>query len=287
MTCCQWKLEQEIGRPQRHYNPAFPIVMVGLVFACGGCSSECDPVELCPEMDEAVGNCHKQGWGICEDGLGEDDSDEWYVVELGSGGEIVIKEKRLKDISLLRDCLEARHTWWQSKYGKNGDMEVDCIALQIAGSSVGLVASALDTCLDVHCQKVLVFDMIGVEGLSVVSADTRLELPKIPHGFEIDLSAKYTNWHSVVIDRGGRVEVEGVSVPDERELQSIFVKFRRAQRKHEPQMFIRADCRLSFTHVFKVLRAATAAGIWRHYLVGCTDEKTGCAKVVPINLPCP
>lgn len=250
-------------------------------------SSECDPVELCPEMDEVIGNCHKVGWGVCEDDLDEVDSNEGHGVELGPGDEIVIKEKRLNGISSLRDSLDARHGWWMSKYGKDGDGEVDCIGLRIAGSSVGLVASALDTCLDVHRQKVFVLDMIGVEGFSAVSADTQLELPKISHGFVIDLSAKYSNWHSVIIDRGGHVVVDGVSVSDEGELQSMFAELRRTRRKQEPQMFIRADCRLSFVHVFRVLRSATAAGIWRHYLVGCADEKTGRAKVVPINLPCP
>ena len=262
-------------------------LVFGLAFVCGGCSNECDPVELCPEMDEVIGSCHKKGWGVYEVDLDEGESNEWHGVELGSGDEIVIKEKRLNDVSSLRDSLEARHTWWQSKYGKNGDGEVDCIGLRIAGSSVGLVASALDTCLYVHRQKVLVLDMLGVKRLVGVSADTQLELPKIPHCFEMDLSAKYSNWHSVVIDRGGHVKVDGVSVSDEGELQSMFAELRRTRRKQEAQMFIRADCRLSFVHVFKVLRAATAAGIWRHYLVGCTDEKTGCAKVVPINLPCP
>ena len=265
----------------------YSLVMVGLAFACVGCSCECDPMELCPELDEVVGNCHKKGWGVYEVDLDEGESNEWHGVELGPDDEIVIKERRLKDISSLRDCLEARHSWWQSKYGKNGDGEVDCIGLRIAGSSVGLVASALDTCLDVHRQKVFVLDMIGDEGLLAVSADTQLELPKISQGFEIDLSAKYSNWHSVIIDRGGHVAVDGVSVSDERELQSMFAELRRTRRKQEPQMFIRADCRLSFMHVFRVLRAATAAGIWRHYLVGCADGKTGRAKVVPINLPCP
>ena len=174
-----------------------------------------------------------------------------------------------------------------SKYGKQSNVEVNCIALRTAGSSVGLVASALDTCLEVHRQKVFVLDMIGVEELSVVSADTQLELPKIRHGFDMDLSAKYSNWHSVIIDRGGHVAVDGAAVSDDGELQSMFAELCRARRKQEPQMFIRADCRLSFMHVFRVLRAATAAGIWRHYLVGCADEKTGRAKVVPINLPCP
>ena len=263
------------------------IVGICFAFVCAGCSRECDPVELCPAMDEVIGNCHKKGWGVYEDDQDEGESNEWHGVELGPGDEIVIKERRLKDISSLRDCLEARHSWWMSKYGKNGDEEVDCIWLRIAESSVGLVASALDTCLEVHRQKVFVLDMIGDQGLSAVSADTQLELPKIPHGFGIDLSERYSNWHFVVIDRGGHVAVDGVSVPDERELQSILDKFRRTQRKQEPQMFIRADCRLSFTHVFRVLRVATAAGIWRHYLVGCADEKTGRAKVVPINLPCP
>lgn len=265
----------------------YSLVMAGVLLVCGGCSSECDPVELCSGLDEVVGNCHKKGWGVYEADQDEGESNEWHEVELGSGDEIVIKEKRLNDVSSLRDSLEARHMWWQSKYGENGDGEVDCISLRIAESSVGLVVSALDACLDVHRQKVFVLDMIGVEGLSVVSADTQLELPKIPHGFDMDLSAKYSNWHSVVIDRGGHVEVDGVSVPDERELQSILAKFRRVQRKQEPQIFIWADCRLSFTHVFRVLRAATATGIWRHYLVGCADEKTDRARVVPINLPCP
>ena len=263
------------------------LVMVGLAFVCGGCSSECDPVELFPEIDEVIGNCHKDGWGVYEVDQDEGESNEWHGVELGPGDEIVIKEKRLNDVSLLRDCLEARYAWWMSKYGKNGDGEVDCIGLRIAGSSVGLVASALDTSLDVHRQKVFVLDMIGDEGLAVVSSDTQLELPKISHGFVIDLSAKYSNWHSVIIDRGGHVRVDGTTVSGKMELQSIFSEFCRVRLKHEPQMFIQADCRLSFVHVFKVLRAATAAGIWRHYLVGCADEKTGRAKVVPINLPCP
>ena len=252
-----------------------------------GCSRECDPVELRPEMDEVIGNCHKQGWGIYEGDYDEGEPNEWHGIGLGPADQIVIKERRLKDISSLRDRLESRHGWWMSNYGKKSDGEADCIALMIAGSSVGLVASALDVCLDVHRQKVLVCDLFGGDGLAAISADAQLELPMIPHGFEIDLSAKYSNWHFVVIDRGGHVAVDGVSVPDERELQSILDKFRRTKRKQEPQMFIRADCRLSFTHVFKVLRAATAAGIWRHYLVGCADEKTGRAKVVPINLPCP
>ena len=265
----------------------YSLVMVGLAFVCGGCSSECDPVELFPEMAEVIGCCHKKGWGAYEVDQDEGESNEWHGVELGPGDEIVIKEKRLNDVFSLRDCLEARHAWWMSKYGKNGDGEVDCIGLRIAGSSVGLVASALDTCLDVHRQKVLVLDMLGVKGLADVSADTQLELPKIPHGFAIDLSAKCSNWHSVIIDRGGHVVVDGVSVSDEGELQSMFAELRRTRRKQEPQMFIRADCRLSFAYVFKVLRAATAAGVWRHYLVGCADEKTGRAKVVPINLPCP
>ena len=130
-------------------------------------------------------------------------------------------------------------------------------------------------------------DMIGGQGLSAVSADTQLELPKIPHGFGIDLSARYSNWHFVTIDRGGHVVVDGISIPDEGELPSIFAKFSSVQRQRETQMFIRADCKLSFVRVFKVLNAATSAGIWRHYLVGCADEKTGRAKVVPINLPCP
>ena len=153
----------------------------------------------------------------------------------------------------MRDCLEARHAWWQSKYGKNVDGEVDCISLRIDGSSVGLVASALDTCLEVHHQKVFVLDMLGVGGLSVVSADTQLELPRIPHGFDMDLSAKYSNWHFVVIDRGGHVVVDGVSVPDEGELQSMFAELCRARRKQEPQMFIRADCRLSFITTFPIV----------------------------------
>lgn len=265
----------------------YSLVMVGLAFACVGCSCECDPVELCPGLDEVVGNCHKKGWGVCEDDQDEGESNEWHGVELGPGDEIVIKERRLKDISSLRDCLEDRHSWWQSKYDKNGDEEVDCIGLRIAESSVGLVASALDTCLNVHRQKVFVLDMIGDQGLSAVSADTQLELPKIPHGFAIDLSARYSNWHSASIDCGGHMVVNGVSVSDEGELQSMFAELCHTRRKQEPQMFIRADCRLSFAYVFKVLRAATAAGVWRHYLVGCVDEKTGRAKVVPINLPCP
>lgn len=265
----------------------YSLVMVGLAFVCGGCLSECDPVELFPEMDEVIGCCHKKGWGAYEVDQDEGESNEWHGVELGPRDAIVIKEKRLNDVSSLRDCLEARHAWWMSKYGKNGDGEADCIGLRIAGSSVGLVASALDTCLDVHRQKVLVLDMLGVKGLADVSADTQLELPKIPHGFAIDLSAKCSNWHSVIIDRGGHVVVDGVSVSDEGELQSMFAELRRTRRKQEPQMFIRADCRLSFVHVFRVLRSATAAGIWRHYLVGCADEKTGRAKVVPINLLCP
>ena len=266
----------------------YSLVMVGLAFVCGGCSSECDPVELFPEMDEVIGCCHKKGWGAYEVDQDEGESNEWHGVELGPRDAIVIKEKRLNDVSSLRDCLEARHAWWMSKkYGKNGDGEVDCIGLRIAGSSVGLVASALDTCLDVHRQKVLVLDMLGVKGLADVSADTQLELPKIPHGFAIDLSAKCSNWHSVIIDRGGHVVVDGVSVSDAGELQSMFAELHRTRRKQEQQMFIQADCRLSFMHVFRVLRAATAAGIWRHYLVGCADEKTGRAKVVPINLPCP
>ena len=263
------------------------IVSACLAFACVGCSCECDPVELCSGLDEVVGNCHKKGWGVYEVDLDEGESNEWHGVELGSGDEIVIKEKRLNDVSSLRDSLEARHMWWQSKYGENGDGEVDCIGLRIDGSSVGLVASALDICLDVHRQKVLVLDMAGGGGLAAVSADTQLELPKIPHGFAIDLSAKYSNWHSVAIDRGGHVRVDGISIPDEGELPSIFAKFSSVQRQRETQMFIRADCKLSFVRVFKVLNAATSAGIWRHYLVGCTDEKTGRAKVVPINLPCP
>lgn len=49
--------------------------------------------------------------------------------------------------------------------------------------------------------------------------------------------------------------VDGVDVPDAGELQSVFVEFRRARWEREPQMFIRADCRLPFTQVFKVLRA--------------------------------
>lgn len=265
----------------------YSLVMVGLAFVCGGCSNECDPEELCPEMDEVIGSCHKKGWGAYEADQDECESNEWHGVVLGAGDEIVIKEKRLNDVSSLRDILEARHTWWQSKYGKNGDGEVDCIGLRIDGSSVGLVASALDICLDVHRQKVLVLDMAGGGGLAAVSADTQLELPKILHGFEIDLSAKYSNWHSVTIDRGGHVRVDGTAVSGKKELQSVFAGFRRIQRKYEPQMFIQADCRLSFAHVFEVMNAATSAGIWRHYLVGCTDEKTGCAKVVPINLPCP
>ena len=259
----------------------------GLVLVCGGCLCECDPVELCPEMDEVIGCCHKKGWDVYEVDLDEGESNDWHGVELGPGDEINIKEKRLNGVSSLRDSLDARHTWWQSKYGENGDGKVDCIGLRIAGSSVGLVASALDACHDVHRQKVLVLDMLGVKGLADVSADTQLELPEIPHGFDMDLSAKYSNWHFVVIDRGGHVVVDGVSFSDEGELQSMFAELRRTRRKQEAQMFIRADCRLSFVHVFKVLRAATAAGIWRHYLVGCADEKTGRAKVVPINLPCP
>ena len=267
--------------------------IVGICFAfgfasvCAGCSRECDPVELCPAMDEVIGNCHKDGWGVYEDGLDEEDTNEWHGIELGPGDEIVIKERRLKDISSLRDSLKARHAWWMSKYGKQSNGEVNCIALRIARSSVGLVASALDTCLEVHRQKVLVLDMIGGQGLSAVSADTQLELPKVSHGFDMDLSAKYSNWHSVIIDRGGHVVVDGVSVPDKGELQSMFAEIPRVQRQCEPQMFIRADCRLSFTRVFEVLNAAAGAGIWRHYLVGCADEKTGSAKVVPINLPCP
>ena len=67
----------------------------------------------------------------------------------------------------------------------------------------------------------------------------------------------------------------------------MFAGFRQDRLKRDPQMFIRADCRLPFTQTFKVLRAATAAGIWRHYLVGCDDGKPGVAKVVPINLACP
>ena len=114
-----------------------------------------------------------------------------------------------------------------------------------------------------------------------------MKAPKIPHGFAIDLSAKYSNWHSVVIDRGGHVAVDGAAVFDEGELQSMFAELCRARRKQEPQMFIRADCRLSFARVFEVMNAAASAGIWRHYLVGCADEETGCVKVVPINLPCP
>ena len=259
----------------------------GLVLVCGGCLCECDPVELCPEMDEVIGCCHKKGWDVYEVDLDEGESNDWHGVELGSGDEIIIKEKRLNGVSSLRDSLDARHTWWQSKYGENGDGKVDCIGLRIAGSSVGLVAAVLDTCLEVHRQKVFVLDMIGDEGLSAVSADTQLELPKISQGFEIDLSAKYSNWHSVIIDRGGHVVVDGASVSDEEELQSMFAELRRTRRKQEAQMFIRADCRLSFARVFEVMNAAASAGIWRHYLVGCTDEETGCAKVVPINLPCP
>ena len=259
----------------------------GLVLVCGGCLCECDPVELCPEMDEVIGCCHKKGWDVYEVDLDEGESNEWHGIELGRGDEIVIKERRLKDISSLRDSLKARHAWWMSKYGKQSDGEVNCIALRIAGSSVGLVAAVLDTCLEVHRQKVFVLDMIGDEGLSAVSADTQLELPKISQGFEIDLSAKYSNWHSVIIDRGGHVSVDGTVVFGRKELQSVFVGFRRVRRKQEPQIFIRADCRLSFARVFEVMNVAASAGIWRHYLVGCTDEETGCAKVVPINLPCP
>ena len=263
------------------------IVSACLAFACVGCSCECDPVELCSGLDEVVGNCHKKGWDVYEADQDEGESNEWHVVELGPGDEIVIKERRLKDISSLRDCLEDRHSWWQSKYGKNGDEEVDCIGLRIAESSVGLVASALDTCLDVHRQKVFVLDMIGGLGLSAVSADTQLELPKIPHGFGIDLSARYSNWHFVTINRGGHVVVDGAAISGKKELQSVFAKISRVQRECALQMFIRADCRLSFARVFEILNAATGAGIWRHYLVGCADEKTGSAKVVPINLPCP
>ena len=263
------------------------LAMVGVALACVGCSSECDPVELCPEMDEVIGCCHKDGWGICVVDHDDGASNEWHGVELGPGDEIVIKEKRLKDVSSLRNSLEARHVWWMAKYGTNTAGEVDCISLRIDGSSVGLVASALDACLDVHRQKVFVLDMVGGGGLAAVSADTRLEFPKIPHGFAIDLSAKHANWHSVIIDRGGHVRVDGTAVSGKKELQSVFAGFRRIQRKQEPQMFIRADCRLSFARVFAVLDAAASAGIWRHYLVGSADEKTGCAKVVPINLPCP
>ena len=264
----------------------YSLAMVVVALACVGCSSECDPVELCPEMDEVIGCCHKDGWGVYEVELDEGESNEWHGVELGPGDEIVIKGKRLKDVSSLRSSLEARHVWWMSKYGTNNDGEEDCVSLRIDGSSVGLVASALDACLDIHRQKVLVLALCG-GGLVAVSADTQLELPKILHGFEIDLSAKYSNWHSVAIDRGGHVRVDGTAVSGKKELQSVFAGFRRVQRKHEPQMFIQADRRLSFARVFEVMNAATSAGIWRHYLVGCTDEKTGCAKVVPINLPCP
>ena len=261
--------------------------LFGLALVCAGCSRECDPVELCPEMDEVIGNCHKDGWGVYEVDLDEGESNDWHGVELGPGDEIVIKEKRLKDVSSLRNNLEARHIWWMAKYGTNTAGEVDCISLRIDGSSVGLVAAVLDTCLEVHRQKVFVLDMIGDEGLSAVSADTQLELPKISQGFEIDLSERYSNWHFVTIDRGGHVVVDGAAVSGKKELQSVFAKISRVQRECALQMFIRADCRLSFARVFEILNAATGAGIWRHYLVGCADEKTGSAKVVPINLPCP
>ena len=81
--------------------------------------------------------------------------------------------------------------------------------------------------------------------------------------------------------------VDGAAVSGKKELQSVFAKISHVQRECALQMFIRADCRLSFARVFEILNAATSAGIWRHYLVGCADEKTGSAKVVPINLPCP
>ena len=70
----------------------------GFAFVCAGCSRECDPVELYPAMDEVIGNCHKDGWGVYEDDLDEEDTNEWHGIELGRGDEIVIKERRLKDI---------------------------------------------------------------------------------------------------------------------------------------------------------------------------------------------
>ena len=78
------------------------IVNVCLAFACVGCSCECDLVELCSGLDEVVGNCHKKGWGVYEDDQDEGESNEWHGVELGPGDEIVIKERRLKDISSAR-----------------------------------------------------------------------------------------------------------------------------------------------------------------------------------------
>ena len=32
----------------------YSLVMAGVLLVCGGCSSECDPVELCSEMDEVI-----------------------------------------------------------------------------------------------------------------------------------------------------------------------------------------------------------------------------------------
>ena len=42
----------------------YSLVMAGVLLVCGGCSSECDPVELCSEMNEVILNCHKDGWGV-------------------------------------------------------------------------------------------------------------------------------------------------------------------------------------------------------------------------------
>ena len=104
---------------ERNPHILYSLVMVGLALVCVGCSSECDPVELCPEMDEVIGCCHKKGWDVCEVDHDDGASNEWHGVELGPGDEIIIKEKRLNGVSSLRDSLDARHTWWQSKYGKN------------------------------------------------------------------------------------------------------------------------------------------------------------------------
>ena len=46
----------------------YSLVMAGVLLVCGGCSSECDPVELCSEMDEVI---LKDGWGVYEVGRDE------------------------------------------------------------------------------------------------------------------------------------------------------------------------------------------------------------------------
>lgn len=268
---------------------ALSLSVFAALFGCAGCVIERDPIDLCPNLDEMIGDCHdeRQGWGCFDEAVDDEQPhpDEWTSVELGCGDSIVLQGQRLKDGAAFKRRLLSRYEHWveSCKTGSVND-PLWCISVKVDKPSVGLVASVLDACLEVHRQKVLVFDLFGDDRKVPVTDETRFEPPDILHGFEIDLDERCGNWIFVRIDRGGNVMVNGDTVGSKDELRSLFRAFRRSRRGKDPQVFVEADASLQFSQVFKVLNAATAGGVWRIYLAGRKSEETGLSRIGRIRV---